>query len=105
MQPDNSSALLPLRYDLLRHKDQVTEWPRCTWSGPFEYAPDGKPLYEIVYELASDNEVFAEKFLEGWQMMTQNGNEGLVDGPHHGWLGYHSLAEQGFKINNFKEIH
>ena len=30
-----------------------------------EYAPDGKPLYEIVDELASDNEVFAEKFLEG----------------------------------------
>ena len=35
-------------------------------------------------------------------MMTQNGNEGLVDGPYHGWLGYHSLAEQGFKIKNFK---
>ena len=66
-----------------------------------EYAPDGKPLYEIVDELASDNEVFAEKFLEGWQMMTQNGNEGLVDGPHHGWLGYHSLAEQGFEIEDF----
>ena len=38
-----------------------------------EYTPIDRPMHEIVDELASDNEVFAEKFLEGWQMMTNNG--------------------------------
>ena len=53
-----------------------------------------KPLHEIVNEMASDNEVFAEKFLEGWQQMTSNGNEDLRDGPENGWLGYYSLSQQ-----------
>ena len=30
-------------------------------------------MHELIDELASDNELFAEKFLEGWQMMTSNG--------------------------------
>ena len=59
-----------------------------------DYAPEGKPMYQIVDELASDNELFAEKFLEGWQQMTSNGNEDLRDGPENGWFGYYSLAQQ-----------
>ena len=68
------------------------------------YAPQGKPMHEIVNELASDNEVFAEKFLAGWQMMTSNGYaEGdLSDGPHSGWLGHYSLARQGLDIPDFE---
>jgi hypothetical protein len=61
------------------------------------YAPDGKPMHKVVDALASDNELFAEKFLEGWQMMTSNGYKAgdLVDGPHNGWLGHYSLTKQG----------
>jgi len=67
------------------------------------YAPDGKPMHQIVDELASDNEYFAEMFLEGWQMFTNNGYKSsqLRDGPQAGWLGYYSLTEQGKSIANF----
>ena len=37
------------------------------------YKPVDRPMHEFIDELASDNELFAEKFLEGWQMMTSNG--------------------------------
>ena len=37
------------------------------------YTPVDRPMHEFIDELASDNELFAEKFLEGWQMMTSNG--------------------------------
>jgi len=68
------------------------------------YAPDGKPMHEIVDELANDNEYFAEKFLEGWQMFTENGNNpaDLRDGPQAGWFGFYSLTEQGISIENFE---
>ena len=68
------------------------------------YAPDGKPMHEIVDELANDNEYFAEKFLEGWQMFTENGNNPieLRDGPQAGWFGFYSLTEQGISIENFE---
>ena len=69
-----------------------------------DYAPEGRPLYEIIEELASDNEYFAEMFLEGWQEMTSNGygKEELIDGPQNGWLGYYSLNQQGAHIQNFE---
>ena len=62
--------------------------------------PDKRPMHEIIDELASNNEIFAEKFLEGWQMMMNNGyGEGeLEDGPENGWFGYYSLAQQGKTI-------
>ena len=68
------------------------------------HAPEGRPLHEIVDELASDNEHFAEKFLEGWQQMTNNGYsaDDLVDGPQNGWIGYGSLAKQGVEISDFE---
>ena len=68
-----------------------------------DYAPEGKAMHEIVDELASDNEIFAEKFLEGWQQMTSNGYiEGdLVDGPDNGWIGHYSLTQQGVEIDDF----
>ena len=68
-----------------------------------DYAPEGKAMHEIVDELASDNEIFAEKFLEGWQQMTSNGySEGdLIDGPDNGWIGHYSLSQQGVEIENF----
>ena len=65
-----------------------------------DFTPDNRPLHEIVDELASDNEIFAEKFLESWQMMMNNGyKEGeLEDAPENGWFGYYSLAQQGITI-------
>ena len=39
-----------------------------------DYKPtDDRSMHEIIDELATDNEIFAEKFLEGWQIMTNNG--------------------------------
>ena len=65
-----------------------------------DFAPDNRPMHEIIDELASNNEIFAEKFLEGWQMMMNNGYEEgeLEDGPENGWFGYYSLAQQGIAI-------
>ena len=67
--------------------------------GHNNYVPDpktGKPMHQIVDEMAQNNEVFVEKFLEGWQMMTSNGYQdaGIKDGPQSGWLGYYSLKKQ-----------
>ena len=36
-------------------------------------ASDGKPMHEIIDDLASGNEYFAEKFLETFGMMISNG--------------------------------
>ena len=37
------------------------------------HKPVDRPMHEVIDELATDNELFAEKFLEGWQIMTNNG--------------------------------
>ena len=68
------------------------------------YAPEGKPMHEVVDALASDNEVWAKTFLEGWQLMTANGYSGeeLEDGPENGWLGHYSLSQQGLEIADFE---
>ena len=68
-----------------------------------DYAPEGEPMYEIVDAIASDNELFHEKFLEGWQQMTSNGYspEDLVDGPDNGWIGHYSLSKQGIEIDDY----
>ena len=68
-----------------------------------QYAPEGKSLHRIVDEFASDNEIWAEKFLEGWQLMTSNGYsaQDLIDGPENGWFGFYSLSQQGVEISNF----
>jgi len=74
-----------------------------------QYAPEGKPMYQIVEELAEDNEYFIETFLEAWQQFTSNGYNGfngaeeLAEGPASGWLGHHSLAKQGVNIQDFEE--
>ena len=63
-----------------------------------DYAPDGgPPMHQIIDELASDNEYFADTFLEGWQQMTSNGysSDELQNGPDNGWLGHYSLTQQG----------
>ena len=61
-------------------------------------------MYQIVDELASDNELWAEKFLEAWQPMTTNGYtaDQQMDGPQSGWIGHYSLYEQGVEISNFE---
>ena len=71
-----------------------------------DYAPDGRTMGDIVGKFAEDNEVFAEKFMEGWQMMTANGyTEGeLEDGPESSWVGHYSLTAQGIDVgSNFAE--
>ena len=69
-----------------------------------DYAPEGRSLFDIINELAEDNEYFAEKFLEAWQQMTSNGysDADLVDGPQNGWLGHYSLSLQGVDISDFE---
>jgi len=74
-----------------------------------EYSPDGKPMHQIIDELASDNEHFAEMFLEAWQMLTSNGDRffhhfiDLKDGPQNGWLGHYSLSQQGIDVGDFED--
>jgi hypothetical protein len=65
------------------------------------YSPEGMPMHEIVDKLASDNEYWAEQFLEAWQIMTSNGNTGLTDGPQSSWLGHFSLTQQGVDVGDF----
>merc|ERR1711872_586388 len=71
---------------------------------PQDYAPEGRELHDIIDDLALDNEHFAEKFFEGWDIMTSNGysEDELVDGPENGWFGYNSLVDQDVNIENFE---
>ena len=68
-----------------------------------DYAPQGTAMSSIVDDLASDNEVFHELFLEGWQQMTSNGYDDLVEGPDNGWMGHYSLTQQGVQIDDFAD--
>ena len=53
-------------------------------------------MSDIIAEFAEDNEIFAEKFMEGWQEMTSNGyaDGELEDGPESSWFGYYSLSQK-----------
>ena len=59
-------------------------------------------MHEIVDKLASDNEYWAEQFLEAWTIMTTNGNTGLTEGPQSSWLGHYSLTQQGVNVGDFE---
>merc|ERR1711972_1186432 len=60
-------------------------------------------MHQIIDDLASDNEYFAEKFLESYGMMISNGytESELTDGPQNGWLGHYSLSQQGIDVGDF----
>ena len=87
-----------------------------------DYVPnfgEGKPIHQVVDELASDNEYWAEMFMQvmmmmmmmttmmfmqGWQdMVTNSYTDGeLDDGPQSGWLGHYSLTEQGINVGDYE---
>jgi len=73
-----------------------------------EYAPEGKPMHEIVADMANDNAYWAEKFLEAWQIMTTNGDRAadgtiaLTEGPQSGWFGHYSLYKQGINPDDLE---
>ena len=75
--------------------------------GVNEYIPEGedKPVYEVVDELAGNNELFAEHFLDGWHIMTTHGyaETELNDGPQNSWMGYERLAAQGVAIDDYEK--
>ena len=48
------------------------------------------------------SDVVPVKFLEAWDMMTTNGNDGLVDGPQSAWFGHFSLTKQGVEMGDFE---
>ena len=90
------------------------EWPLRNMNSPIwatgamkcnlnDYAPEGTPMHQIIDDLASDNEYFAEKFLESYGMMISNGytESELTDGPQNGWLGHYSLSQQGIDVGDF----
>jgi len=76
-----------------RHSFQASPAMRCGLNDNTDL--DGTKMTDIVEDLAYDNEIFAEKFLEGWHQMTINGQSNLVDGPDNSWLGHYSLTQQG----------
>ena len=45
--------------------------PQNTYVPPFG---EGKPVWQVVDELAADNEYWAENFMQGWQDMVTNRN-------------------------------
>ena len=90
------------------------EWPLRNMNSPIwatgamkcnlnDYAPEGTPMHQIIDDLASDNEYFAEKFLESYGMMISNGytKSELTDGPQNGWFGHYSLSQQGIDVGDF----
>ena len=62
----------------------------------------GKPAYQIVEELADDNEVWAESFIRGWEIFSSNGYDNLKPGPQESWMGFASLEAQGINVGNFE---
>jgi len=66
--------------------------------GMNDYAPEGKAMHQIIEDFASDNELFAEKFIEAFGMMASNGYTELNDAPQNSWLGHYSLTQQGIDL-------
>ena len=56
---------------------------------------DYEGLSDIVDKFAGDNQYWAVKFMEAWDMMATNGYTDLTAGPRSGWFGYYSLMKQG----------
>ena len=63
------------------------------------YAPEGKPVSQIVKDFALDHDFWAKTFLDAWHKMQANGygEDKLKDGPKSSWLGY-SFLKTGGKI-------
>ena len=66
-----------------------------------DHKPEGKGgarSFRIVEELADDNEVWAESFMDGWRRFSSNGYDDLKPGPQESWLGFDSLEGWAFYI-------
>ena len=57
---------------MVLHCFNLFKWhPQNTYVPPFG---EGKPVWQVVDELAADNEYWAENFMQGWQDMVTNRN-------------------------------
>ena len=64
----------------------------------------GKPIIDIVEEFADNHDLWAEKFLDGWQRIQQTGCTGLSDGPQNSWMGYYKLKELGLEESDIGKL-
>ena len=59
-----------------------------------DFAPEGKSLHKIVEEMADDHDIFASKFLDGYERMIENGYDSeseLHVAPTNSWFGYYTM--------------
>ena len=59
-----------------------------------DFAPEGKSLHKIVEEMADDHDIFASKFLDGYERMIENGYDSeseLQVAPTNSWFGYYTM--------------
>ena len=71
-----------------------TKVERCPLN---DYAPEGKPLYQIVEDTADDHDVFGQNLLAGFERMIQNGYDSILDlqdAPTNSWFGYYTMENQ-----------
>ena len=84
-------------------KNSVCTSPRAMCP-PQDYADEtGKPIKRIIEEFADDHDLWAEKFLDGWQRMQQTGYSSLKDGPQNSWMGYYTLMDLGLNEKDIGE--
>ena len=69
----------------LSNQSYVMDCPKTT------YAPEGEAMSKIVEDYADDHDVWAEDFLDAWQIMVSNGDAVLTDANQYAWLGHYSL--------------
>jgi len=76
----------------LSNQSYVMDCPKTT------YAPEGEEMSKIVEEFADDHDVWAENFLDAWQLMQSNGDVELIDAHRTSWLGHYSLKKAGKSV-------
>ena len=86
------------------------EWTKIERCPLNDYAPEGKPLYQVVEDTADDHDVFGQNLLAGFERMIQNGYDPILDlqdAPTNSWFGYYTMENQdrfSNALDNFEEF-
>merc|ERR1711915_237520 len=67
------------------------------------YAPEGEAMSAIVEDFADNHDVWAEDFLDAWQIMQHNSDSKLEVADQASWLGYHSLTKANVDVGDYEK--
>ena len=88
---------LPDKWEDMPYSGHDMNWTKIERCPLNDYAPEGKPLYQIVEDTADDHDVFGQNLLAAFERMIQNGYDPILDlqdAPTNSWFGYYTMENQ-----------